>query len=123
MDSDEETDDEEVSMIVEDPETKLKDIIVELEGKAAVGRKLVGARMMKLRVGVPMWGAVVKLTAKSVQKDKGMASQEIRPPSKKLSPNSPETTPVPSIWPSSAPLFPVPCCWPSDPPPPELLNI
>ena len=78
VDSDEETDEDEVSMIVEDPETKLKDIIVELENKATVGRKLLGARMMKLRVGVPMRGAVVKLTAKSVQKDKGMASQEIQ---------------------------------------------
>ena len=78
VDSDEETDEDEVSMIVEDPETKLKDIIVGLENKATVGRKLLGARMMKLRVGVPMRGAVVKLTAKSVQKDKGMASQEIQ---------------------------------------------
>ena len=78
VDSDEETDEDEVSMIVEDPETKLMDIIGELEGKATVGRKLVGARMMKLRVGVPMRGAIVKLTAKSVQKDKGMASQEIQ---------------------------------------------
>jgi hypothetical protein len=78
VDSDEETDDEEVSMIVEDPETKLKDIIMALENQAAVGRKLLGAKMMKLRVGVPMRGAVVKLTAKSIQKDKGMASQEIQ---------------------------------------------
>ena len=78
VDSDEETDDEEVSMIVEDPETKLKDIIVALENQAAVGRKLLGAKMMKLRVGVPMRGAVVKLTAKSILRDKGMASQEIQ---------------------------------------------
>ena len=78
VDSDEETEDDEVSMIVEDPETKLKDIIVALENKATVGRKLLGAKMMKLRVGVPMRGAVVKLTAKSIQKDKGMASQEIQ---------------------------------------------
>ena len=78
VDSDEETDEDEVSMIVEDPETKLKDIIVGLENKATVGRKLLGARMMKLRVGVPMRGAVVKLTAKAAQKDKGMASQEIQ---------------------------------------------
>ena len=43
-----------------------------------MGRKLLGAKMMKLRVGVPMRGAVVKLAAKSIQKDKGMASQEIQ---------------------------------------------
>ena len=78
VDSDEETDEDEVSMIVEDPETKLVDIIGELESKATVGRKLGEAKMMKLRVGVPMRGAIVKLTAKSARKDKGMASQEIQ---------------------------------------------
>ena len=57
VDSDEETDEDEVSMIVEDPETKLKDIIMALENQATVGRKLLGAKMMKLRVGVPMRGA------------------------------------------------------------------
>ena len=78
VDSDEETDEDEVSMIIEDPETKLVDIIGELESKATVGRKLGEAKMMKLRVGVPMRGGIVKLTAKSARKDKGMASQEIQ---------------------------------------------
>ena len=78
VDSDEETDEEKVSMIIEDPETKLVDIIGELESKATVGRKLGEAKMMKLRVGVPMRGGIVKLTAKSARKDKGMASQEIQ---------------------------------------------
>ena len=32
--------------------------------------------MKKLRVGVPMRGGIVKLTAKSAAKDKGMASQD-----------------------------------------------
>ena len=78
VDSDEDTDEEEVSMIVSDPEMKLVDIIGELESKDAVGRKLEGAKMKKLRVGVPMRGGIVKLTAKSAKKDKGMASQEIQ---------------------------------------------
>ena len=78
VDSDEETDEDEVSMVIEDPETKLVDIIGELESKATVGRKLGEAKMMKLRVGVPMRGGIVKLTAKSARKDKGMASQEIQ---------------------------------------------
>ena len=78
VDSDEETDEDEVSMIVKDPETKLVDIIGELESKATVGRKLGEAKMMKLHVGVPMRGAIVKLTAKSAKKDKGLASQEIQ---------------------------------------------
>ena len=78
VDSDEETDEDEVSMIIEDPETKLVDIIGELESKATVGRKLGEAKMMKLRVGVPMRGGIVKLTVKSAAKEKGMVSQEIQ---------------------------------------------
>ena len=53
-------------------------IIGELESKATVGRKIGEAKMMKLCVGVPMQGGIVKLTAKSAKKDKGMASQEIQ---------------------------------------------
>ena len=78
VDSDEDTDEEEVSMIISDPETKLVDIIGELESKEAVGRKLKEAKMKKLRVGVPMRRGTVKLTAKSARKDKGLASQEIQ---------------------------------------------
>ena len=78
MDSDENTDEEEASMIISDPERKLVDIIGELESKDAVGRKLEGAGMKKLRVGVPMRGGIVKLTAKSAARDTGMASQEIQ---------------------------------------------
>ena len=78
VDSDEDTDEEEVSMIVSDPEHKLVDIIGELENKDAVGRKLEQAGMKKLRVGVPLRGGIVKLAAKSAARDKGMASQEIQ---------------------------------------------
>ena len=78
MDSDEDTDEEEVLMIVSDPEKKLVDIIGELENKDAVGRKVEGAGMKKLRVGVPLRGGTVKLTAKSAVRDKGMASQDIQ---------------------------------------------
>ena len=76
VDLDEDTDEEEVSMIVLDPEAKLVDIIGELESKDTVGRKLKGAGMRKLLVGVPMRGGFVKLAVKSAAKDKGMASQE-----------------------------------------------
>ena len=48
VDSDEDTDEEEVSMIISDPETKLVDIVGELESKEAVGRKLEEAKMKKL---------------------------------------------------------------------------
>ena len=78
VDSDEETDEDEVSMIIEDPETKLVDIIGELESKDTVGRKLEGAGMKKLRVGVPLQGGIVKMTAKSAARDKGIATQEIQ---------------------------------------------
>ena len=78
VDSDEDTDEEEVSVIVSDPETKLVDIIGELESKDTVGRTLEGAGMKKLWVEVPMRGGIVKLTVKSAAKDKGMASQEIQ---------------------------------------------
>ena len=72
------SDEEEVSMIVSDPEKKLVDIIRELENKDGVGRKLKGAGMKKLRVGVPMRGGIVKLAVKSAAKYKGMASQHLR---------------------------------------------
>ena len=78
MDSDEDTDEEEVSMIVTDPEHKLVDIIGELENKDGMGRKLEEAGMKKLRVGVPMRGGIVKLAVKSAAKYKGMASQHLR---------------------------------------------
>ena len=78
MDSDEDTDEEEVSMIVSDPEKTLVSIIGELESKDAAGRKLEGAGMRKLRVGVPLWRGTVKLAAKSAARDKGIASQEIQ---------------------------------------------
>ena len=78
VDSDDDTDEEEVSMIVTDPEHKLVDIIGELENKDGMGRKLEEAGMKKLRAGVPLRGGIVKLIAKSAAKDKGVASQEIR---------------------------------------------
>ena len=78
VDSDEDSDEWEVSMIVSDPETKLVDIIGELESNDTVGMKLKGAGMKKLRVGVPMRGGIVKLAVKSAAKDKGMASQHLR---------------------------------------------
>ena len=55
MDSDEDTDEEAVLMIILDPERKLADIIRELESNGAVGSKLKGAGMKKLWVGVPLW--------------------------------------------------------------------
>ena len=69
------SDEEEVSMIVSDPEKKLVDIIRELENKDGMGRKLEGAGMKTLRVGVPLRGGIVKMTAKSAARDTGMATQ------------------------------------------------
>ena len=78
VDLDEDTDEEEVSMVITDPEYKLVDNIGEMEKKDGVGRKLEEAGMKRLRVGVPLRGGTVKLAAKSAAKDKGMASQEIQ---------------------------------------------
>ena len=78
VDSDDNTETEEVLMIITDLECKLLNIIRELEKTDRMGRKLEEAGMQKLGVGVPMRGEIVKLTAKSAAKDKRMASQEIR---------------------------------------------
>ena len=78
MDSDDETDEEEVLMVITDPEYKLMDIFGAMEKKDEVGRKLKEAGMKKLRMGVPMQGGMLRLTMKSAAKDKGMASQEIQ---------------------------------------------